>query len=176
MQQGKAVFCRMKLKSPSGQQQCRQDNFQPGLLLVSTWACILTLGWSVSSQVQGQQTTCRYQNWPHSPEYRIGIECINQERPGYGVHGLPHKGTHPCPLPAQPLSAFHADLELWTSVSSFFPQSPPRGKNSLTGASTFCFTGSSVAILIYFDKTYFHSHNTEAAAEEIPLFLRIWSG
>lgn len=95
MQQGNAVFCKMKLKSPSGQQQCRQDNFQPGLLLVSTWACILTLGLSVSSQVQGQQTMCRYQNWPHSPALRCGIECINQGRPGYGVHGLSHKGTHP---------------------------------------------------------------------------------
>lgn len=95
MQQEKAVFCRMQLKSPSGQRQCRQYNFQPGLLVVSTWVCILTVGWSVSSQVQGQQTVCKYQNWPHSPAHRRGVECINQGRSGYAVHGLSHKGTHP---------------------------------------------------------------------------------
>lgn len=93
MQQEKAVFCRTQLKSPPGQQQCREYNFQPGLLLVSTWVCALTLGWSVSSRVQGQQTMCKYQNWPHSAAHRCGTECINQGRPGYGVHGLSHKGT-----------------------------------------------------------------------------------
>ena len=44
------------------------------------------------------------------------------------------------------------------------------------GASAFCFSGSPVAILIYFDKTYLHSHDTEEAAEEISLALRIRGG
>lgn len=146
MQQEKAVFCRTQLKSPPGQQQCRQYNFQPGLLLVCTWVCALTLGWSVSSRVQGQQipeltTFCCTQawNWMH-----------NQGRPGYGVHG---SKVPTLPLAAQPLSAFHADLEMWTTVSCLLSQSLLRGKNRFTGASAFCFTGSSVAILIYFDKT-----------------------
>lgn len=41
------------------------------------------------------------------------------------------------------------------------------------GASAFCFLGSSVEILIYFDKTSLHGHDTEAAAEEVSLALRI---
>lgn len=150
MQQEKAMFCRTQLKSPPGQQQCRQYNFQPGLLLVSTWVCALTLGWSVSSRVQGQQTMCKYQNWPHSAAHRRGTECINQGRPGYGVHG---SKVPTLPLAAQLLSAFHADLEMWTTVSCLLSQSLLRGKNRFMGASAFCFTGSSVAILIYFDKT-----------------------
>lgn len=44
------------------------------------------------------------------------------------------------------------------------------------GASGFCFSGSSVAILIYFDKTYLRSHDMEAAAEEISSALRIQGG
>lgn len=76
------------------------------------------------------------------------------------------------PLAVQPLSAFHADLEVSTTVASLLPQSSLRGKKRFMGASAFGFTGSSVGILIYFDKTYLHSHNTEAAAEEIPLALR----
>lgn len=44
------------------------------------------------------------------------------------------------------------------------------------GASAFCFSGSSVAIFIYFDKTYLRSHDTEAAAEEMSLALRLQGG
>lgn len=175
MQQGKAVFCRTQLKSPSGQQQHRQNNFQPGLLLVSTWVCILTLGWTVSSQVQGQQTMCKYQNWPHCPAHRCGIEGINQGRPGFGVHGLFQKGTHPT-LGSTASECFPCWLWNVSNCVIFLAPTSWEGKTGLWEHLLFCFTGSSVAILIYFDKTYFHSHNTEAAAEETPLFLRIWGG
>lgn len=76
------------------------------------------------------------------------------------------------PLAVQPLSAFHADLEVSTTVI-FVAQISLRGKERFLGASAFGFTGSSVGILICFDKTYLHNHNTEAAAEEIPSALRI---
>lgn len=181
MQQEKAVLCRTQLKSPSGQEQFRQYNFQPGLLVVSTWICILTLGWSVSSQVQGQQTMCKYQNWPHSPAHRYGIECINQGRSGYGVHGLSHRSAHPI-LSSTAFECFPCWLGNMNNCVIFVVPVSPERENGFMGApfclweQAFCFTGSSVAILIYFDKTYLHSHDTEATAEEIRLALRIWGG
>jgi len=44
------------------------------------------------------------------------------------------------------------------------------------GASAFFILGSSIAILISFDKTYLHSQDTEAAAEEISLAFRTQGG
>lgn len=165
----------MQMKSLSGQQQCRQYNFQPGLLVVSTWVGILTLGWSVNTQVQGQKAMCKYQNWPHSPAYRYGIEYINQRRPGYGVNGLTHKGSHPS-LSSATSECFPCWFGNMNNCVIFIAPISLGRENMFIGASAFCFRGSSVAILINFDKTYLHSHYTEAAAEEIPLALRIWGG
>lgn len=61
-------------------------------------------------------------------------------------------------------------------MSCLLSQSLQRGKGRFIGASGFCFSGSSVAIFIYFDKTYLRSHDTETAAEEISLALRIQGG
>lgn len=140
MQQEKAVFCRTQLKSPSGQQQCTQCNFQPGILLVSTWVCILILGRSVSSQVQGQQTTWKHQNWRHSLAYRCGIECIN--RRGLAVESMVYPIQVPTPtLGSTASECFPCRLGNVNNCVIFVVPISPEGEKQVYGSICFVLYG-----------------------------------
>lgn len=173
MQQQKAVFWGTQLKPLSWQRECRQQqqpSLQPGLLLVSTGYA--SSHQEASSQVWTRRTMCRQQDWLHSPAGRCGMECINQWRAGWEVPGSSHQGPHLTfsSAASEHFPYWHGNVNNYIMLP--VPVSPEREKEVY----------GSICLLLFgflccsFDKIYFHSHDTEAAAEEIALALRIGVG
>lgn len=126
--------------------------------------------WSASSQVSAKQTVCQHQNWPHSPACRCGIEGINQWRPGCEVHGLSHKGL----LKKHSVWALSILTRECEQICHIYYPSLSRDEKQVY--ESICFLLFRFLCCNFDLFSYLHSHDTEAAAEEISLALRIQGG